>query len=492
MFLQASDIGVDLLYPFGAKGPQGPTPKQVIFRDDPNRHKLYGGAVGGGKTVALNAEGVRLSLAYPGNRGFLCRHEATAFKMTTLATLIKLISKIEEVIGNKILSNHHRTDKIFHFLNGSRLEYGALGEASDFERIKSLEVGWFGIDEASEASLPNYQMLKSRLRWQLPDGSYPPFFGLLASNPEPGWVKDIFVTPWKMGEPLPNHSFIQALPKDNPHLPPDYLDELRASNPGPWVEKYIEGSWDAMEGQVWPEYDFNTHVIKPFKIPYNWTRLRVIDHGQKNPTCCLWIAVDPDDNLFVYKEYYSPGVVSEHCKKIRSMSAGESYISTYLPPECWGKTLEKDSRLWSVQDEYAEHEIFCSQANNEVLAGINRVSEFLMMDPEAIHPLTGKKGSPSLFIFNTCRNLMLEIPDYIWVEQKGLISSVERPRKIKDHACDALRYGVMSRPSPTQLAEVIPFNSFMSIRGRMIKAKKMARRGMDKYDAFDMLNRRLH
>ena len=480
MLIKPDDRGIDLLY-----GENGPTPKQMEARDNPARYKLYGGAVGGGKTWWLCAESLRLCLAFPGNRGFLCRHEATAFRMTTLKTLLTLISKVEELTGAKIMSTHHKTEKTIYFTNGSEIIYGALGDECDFERIKSLEIGFFAIDEASETVETNYQMLKSRLRWRLPDGSYPPFFGLLASNPEPGWVKDTFVTPQRMGQPLPNHAFIQALPTDNPHLPPTYIEDLRQTNPENWVKKYIEGSWDALEGQIWQEFDYDTHVIKPFDIPREWKRFRAIDHGQKNPTCCLWFAIDEDGNIFVYREYYSPGVISKHCREINRMSEGEKYIATYLPPECWGKTLEKDEKLWSVADEYLEHDIIVSRANNEVLAGINRVAEYLKIDKEKVHPVTGKKGSPSLFFFENCRNLLLEIPNYIWADTKSEVSQKEKPKKVNDHACDALRYGIMSRPSPTVTKKVIPYNTFLETRKRLIEAHKRAERyGLDPYDIY--------
>ena len=127
MLLTPSDTGIDLLY-----GVKGPTHRQAQFRDCPARYKLYGGAVGGGKSVAVAAESLRLSLAFSGNRGFLCRHESRAFVNTTLKTLLKLIAEIESVTKQRLLSNHHKTDKILYFTNGSEILYGGLGEASDF------------------------------------------------------------------------------------------------------------------------------------------------------------------------------------------------------------------------------------------------------------------------------------------------------------------------------------------------------------------------
>lgn len=480
-----TDGGLDLLY-----GLKGPTLRQAAFRDAPEKYRLYGGAVGGGKTVALCAEALRLTLAYPGNRGFMCRHESTAFRMTTLATLLKLIDEVEDATDAKILSNHHKTEKTLYFTNGSSMLYGALGDASDFERIKSLEIGFFCIDEASETVLENYRMLKSRLRWKLPDGTYPPFFGLMASNPEPGWVKDTFVKPAQMGVPLKNHTFIQALPSDNPYLPGSYISDLLETNPETWVRKYISGNWDSMEGQIWSEFDYATHIIKPFAIPKEWKKFRSIDHGQVHPTCCLWFALDPDSNLYVYREYYTPGTISSHCQNIQSMSTDEDYEYTILPPESWGHTLEKDSKLWSVVDEYREWGIYPIKANNEVLAGLNRVSEYMTPRPDKIHPITGNSGSPRIFIFDTCKNLILEIPDYIWKNTNSEETGKERPKKIKDDACDALRYGVMSRPSVKTLAEVVPFDSFMATRKRLIEANSLSRRrNITKHEAFDRLSR---
>lgn len=469
MNIEPVDEGIDLFY-----GEEGPTPKQIAFRDDPAMYKLFGGAVGGGKTWTGCAEGVRLSLAFEGNRGFMCRHESTAFRNTTLTTLLKLIGEIERLTKQKIMSNHHKTERVIRFINGSVIVYGSLGDAQDFERIKSLEIGWFFIDEASETPFANYNMLKSRLRWKLPNGTHPPYFGLLASNPEPGWVKDTFVIPAQMGEPLEDHAFIKALPTDNFHLPKNYVSNLRKSNPESWVVRYLDGDWSAMEGQIWPEFSFDTHIITPFTIPDGWKKIRSIDHGQTHPTACLWGAIDPDGNIFIYNEYYSPGIVSIHCKAIKRLSRGEYYHQSVMDPSCWGKTKEKYGRAWSTYDDYVESGITCTKANNSVESGLNRVGEYLMVKENRIHPITGEKGSPSLFIFKNCKNLILEIPQYTWKREKEGMEKLgkEGPKKIFDDACDALRYLIMTRPSPAfEEKHKTPYGSFKWHLQKMLKPK---------------------
>ena len=68
-----------------------------------------------------------------------------------------------------------------------------------------------------------------------------------------------------------------------------------------------------------------------------------------------------------------------------------------------------------------------------------------------------------IFVSSRCTNLIGEIPDYRW---QDLSPSVERnrdepekPRKKDDHACDALRYGVMrglKRASMSVPAQRVP------------------------------------
>lgn len=48
---------------------------------------------------------------------------------------------------------------------------------------------------------------------------------------------------------------------------------------------------------------------------------------------------------------------------------------------------------------------------------------------------------PKLFIFSSCVNLIREIKGYTWGEG-------ESPVKRDDHALDALRYFIMSKPEP--------------------------------------------
>ena len=67
--------------------------RQVVFHTAPETYKLYGGAMGGGKTAALINEGQQLNLDYPGNFGLLIRKTWPSFQDSVLPQMEKLDRK---------------------------------------------------------------------------------------------------------------------------------------------------------------------------------------------------------------------------------------------------------------------------------------------------------------------------------------------------------------------------------------------------------------
>lgn len=222
-----------------------PTAKQDEAHRCLARYILFGGAIGGGKSVWGGMDGLQLSYDFPGNVGLICRWELNALRHTTLAEFF-------DMCPDNAIVNHNKAEGMIYLAGGSRIMYMGLRPSSAFvamTRLRSLNLGWFFVDECNEVPKPYIDVLKTRLRHRLPDGTYPRFRGLFACNPNQDWPRGEFID-----HTDEDHKFIPALPDDNPHLPPGYIDQLIKDLPEELKAALIKGNWDAWqdEGYIFP------------------------------------------------------------------------------------------------------------------------------------------------------------------------------------------------------------------------------------------------
>jgi len=255
-----------------------PTETQARAHSAGQRYKLFGGAMGGGKSRWLCEEVKELCMQYPGNRILMCRYHLSDFKNTTLKTLI-------ECFPPALIISHNQADHIIKIIGGSEIMYLGLSEEENVSKIKSMELGAFAIDEASEVSREHFLLLQSRLRRRLPTGKFPAYYGIMATNPEDCWLKDDFV----LNRGGSDYVFIPSLPRDNPYLPSDYEAQLRKSYPSDWIKRYLEGSWDELTG--------GDKVI-----PSDWVRMAVNREIiiEDKPLIASDIARFGDDEIVIY------------------------------------------------------------------------------------------------------------------------------------------------------------------------------------------------
>jgi PBSX family phage terminase large subunit len=209
---------------------------------------------------------------------------------------------------------------------------------------------------------------------------------------------------------------------DNPYLPSDYVENLKASTPaGMWYDRAIKGQWVAAEGLVYGMFDRETHGVEPFTPPEDWRRIRSIDFGFKNAFVCLWGAIDHDGRLYVYDEHYrAEALIAEHASEIHKRGGAEWTISDHDAQE---------------RAELHAKGIATQSAIKDVSLGLQRVAERLVVQPD---------GYPRLFVSGVCVNLLREFGMYVWEPPKDGKPVKEEPRKEHDHAMDALRYMVMA------------------------------------------------
>lgn len=420
-----------------------PTPKQEQFIFSTARYCCLSGGYGSGKTMAGCLKAMMLS-SYPGNRGLIGRLTYPELRNTTRKTFFELCPP--EYYDEKEGGRWTPTENYLRLINGSEILFVHLDTIAESE-LRSLNLGWFFIDQAEEIGLPVIRVLQSRIRLN----TVPRRYGFFTCNPEPGtWIEEMFVKPYVKGEIDSNIFYANVTTYENPYLPPDVIQDLEKRYPSEYRKRYLEGSWAVLEDLIYKEFNSDIHVITPFKIPPGWEKIVSLDHGMVNPAGVLWGAIDYDYNVFIFDEYYSPGIVSEHSKAIKQQT-GDQEISLWLiDPSTQTRTREKDNKMWSVLEEYEDNGLYFIPANNEKLAGINRVKEFLMVQEGRINPITRDKKSPRLFIFRNCINLISELRQYKWKKMRSLQmrNAPETAVDYADHLCDALYYMILSRFPP--------------------------------------------
>ncbi|WP_194306303.1 phage terminase large subunit [Chryseobacterium antibioticum] len=212
-----------------------PKPKQILAHKCRAKYLLFGGAMGGGKSWWLCAEAVKNAMKYEGNRLVIVRKELSVLKRTTLVTFLSICPK-------EIIKNFNQTSLEVTFVNGSVLTFIDANIAKDplLQKIKGLEIGWFGIDEANEVSSEVYNVLKTRLRWILPNCEKPRYEGRLTSNPEACWLIPTFIQSSNADE-----VYIQSLTTDNYDEDSEYVQNLKDAfkdNPN-LLRKYLYADW---------------------------------------------------------------------------------------------------------------------------------------------------------------------------------------------------------------------------------------------------------
>lgn len=216
-------------------------------------------------------------------------------------------------------------------------------------------------------------------------------------------------------------------------------------------------------------YSEKLHVVAPFAVPDDWDRFEHMDYGLSAPTAWYAVAVDFDGNLVVFDGVYEPGLPSVIAPIVKQhRAAGWEAVRdgkrernpAYADPAVFSAGKQtKWGREPAVSDEFGDAGVPLLRGNNDRQAGFVRISELLHPDEKKLfpawHPRAGEPGSPHLFIMDVpgtaeLREQLQDAP----LEEDGKPlpgEAVDRDwERSKGHAHASLRYGVMSRPSPSE------------------------------------------
>lgn len=220
-----------------------PKQEHAVFylKDKQTNELIYGGAAGGGKSALGCLWLIECCQKYPGTRWLMGRSKLKSLKETTLNTFFELSSEL----GITDQYTYNSQSNIIYWNNSSEILLKDLflyPSDPNFDSLGSLEITGAFIDECNQIVYKAWQIVKSRIRYKLTKFDLIPKI-LGTCNPAKNWTYKNFYSMDKRSS-LPEHRrFIQALPEDNEHLHPSYLESLLQLDKNS-KERLYYGNWE--------------------------------------------------------------------------------------------------------------------------------------------------------------------------------------------------------------------------------------------------------
>lgn len=213
---------------------------------------LNAGGFGSGKSLALYIKLILFVKCFPGNRVLLGRKTISDIDRAVLPEVFDLIPPT--------WYEYRVKDAVINFNNGSQIILFGLdamqsGGVADIkkaqQRLKSLNLGAYFIDQLEEVEYEVFEALNARLR----RNNVPVRQGNMTCNPANFWAYEHFVA-----NPRPGHKLYESSMYDNrENLPEDYLRKQEAMGED-YVRRFVLGEWTTdvlLKGAVFAKEHIN-------------------------------------------------------------------------------------------------------------------------------------------------------------------------------------------------------------------------------------------
>jgi hypothetical protein len=212
---------------------------------------------------------------------------------------------------------------------------------------------------------------------------------------------------------------------------------------GLWFKQEMEIDFAAALGApLFPEFNRDYTVCKPFKIPSQWTRWHGIDPHPRVPHAMLWLAVSPSDDHVYYRDYWPSKIygirgdvpeddhlfhIDDYAKTIRMLESSkvdvfgangfadnggrdEKIFRRIMDPA--GKAfpvsvMDGKPEPTSMWDRYRDEGIYCDEAKKDFEATREIVGKRLR--GRKILDANGERMQSQIVVFSTCEELILEL-----------------------------------------------------------------------------------
>lgn len=432
-----------------------PHEKQYDFHKSAKKKKLYIGGNRSGKTTGGVCEGIwRATNRHP-FRSDLNEIGPTRGRVVA----VDFVNGVEKIIfpqykqwvypsalrGGAWETAYDRQLRTLNFSNGSTIEFMSYDQ--DLDKFAGTSRHWVHFDEEPPKSI----YIENMARLIDTDGDF-----WITMTPVEGmtWVYDDLYEP-NENDADGDVEIVEISTLQNPYLSRKAVESFINSIDVDDRTSRISGKFVQIGGRIYKTFDptlGGPHVqLEPIEEPHvkfkrDYMIVVSLDHGLNNPTAALWHAVDKQGYVTTFYEHYrKEWTVDQHARHILEVNK-----KLRLTPDLYVADPSIKNRNpitgTSIHEEYIKYGIPFILGNNDVAAGLVRVKRYL-------NPTTrlGKPERPRWQCTPNCSNLIWEMKRYRWktYTNKKLTyenNAFEAPQKKDDHACDSLRYFIMTRP----------------------------------------------
>ena len=402
-------------------------PRNKVFRDisrSTARYRVWKGGAGSGKSTDISIDKIK-KLSDPRFKGcnLLCVRKVNASNRDS--TFAELKKAARRIFGDMV-------DRVWQFpdgrssslyakclVTGAEVLFRGCYNQDDIEKIKSVtfEKGnltdiW--IEEATEITENDFEILDDRLRGQLRDGL---FYQIdLSFNPVPCWIKKRF-----FDMPDKNAFICESTYKDNRFIDKAYserMEERRIRDPEGY-RIYGAGEWGQLGGIIFNNWEFREFDTNLFN-----TRTYGQDFGFNHANVILDLGFK-DGNVYVCREMTRTGFDTNEIIRDANMDGWKKNI------EMWCDSAEPDRiKMWRTAGYNAKP---VSKEKNSIKGQIEWLKGIVSKNTVV---------NRRIYIHPSCVNTIKEIQQYRWKHDAKENVYLDEPVDFFDDHMAALRYGI--------------------------------------------------
>lgn len=293
------------------------------------RFIMTGGAMNGGKTIAVLVTLTVLCALYPGSRWVIYRKDLGKLKETTIPSMERIVEGLSQWQWDK------GSPYKLKYYNGSEIWF--IGENidrdPDLNDILGLEINGCVLEQCEELSEQLFLKIQSRIgRNKIEKMPTPLIF--LTVNPTQYWPKKYFYELWRKRELKTPYYFVNALTKHNSFVSEEEW-KMYENFDDDYKRQMIEGDWTDMRSQNdrWAYAFTRKKHLPTFLDPKIWDgdinkHLFLSFDFNKNPiTCC--VIQNYDDTIYVLEQIkLANSDIYQLIDRIKALYPGFFYIVT--------------------------------------------------------------------------------------------------------------------------------------------------------------------